>query len=96
MVRRNDNDPNPPPRRLWHFEKSISVGHLLTTLTIGGSILLWALGMETRIIVLENAITHQKDVNARMEKEVSTRLDTVSASLIRIEEKMYARTNGSP
>lgn len=88
MVRRNDNDVEATANRRWHFEKSISIGHLLTTLSIGGSVMVWAMSMETRIAVLENAVTYGKENGSRIERDVRDKLGEVNASLVRIEAKL--------
>lgn len=40
-------------RRGWHLDKTVSISHLLTTITIAGSVFIWASKMEQRIVVLE-------------------------------------------
>lgn len=77
----------------WHFDRTISIGHLITTLTIGGSVLIWAMHMETRVVVLENMAAYGKETNAKIERDVRDRLGDVNAMLIRIESKLDTKAD---
>lgn len=61
----------------WHIKKEVSVGHILTTVAIGISMLSWAMSMEKRMTGLEVA-----------EKYNSAAFERIQQSLARIEDKL--------
>lgn len=51
--------PKQEPYRKWHVDKTLNIGHLLTTLVIAGSAFMYASGMDKRVAVLEEKTTAQ-------------------------------------
>jgi hypothetical protein len=53
----------------WHLDKKLNVGHLFTTLMLAGSMVVWAMTIETRIaeqgVKIETAIAQISRVEAR-------------------------------
>lgn len=87
----HDMDAN---RRRWHLDRSVSIGHLITTLTIAASIFIWAMKMETRISLLEQSAVRQVEIDRRQDdtqKESVTvmrdQLRDINSKLDRIIEK---------
>ena len=74
--------------RQWHLDKSISVGHLLTTLLIAGSVFTWALKIDTRISIIETKQEQSKEDRVRIEKQNSQNYAEIKDTLIRIEAKI--------
>lgn len=72
----------------WHLEKSISIGHILTTVIIAGSVFTWAMKMNSRVTVLETHSAYSKATDERMDMERARNLAEVKAILIRIEDKL--------
>ena len=60
----------------WHLEKSVSVGHIITTLSIAFSALWWASTVETRLAVNTQKIAAQ---------DLSTKRQEDAAAVIRQE-----------
>lgn len=54
--------PKQEPYRKWHVDKTLNIGHLLTTLVIAGSAFMYASGMDKRVAVLEEKTTAQAKV----------------------------------
>lgn len=48
----------------WHLEKTLNLGHLLTTASIVAALFVWGAKMDTRLAVLENERLTQAAVNA--------------------------------
>lgn len=71
--------------RQWHLEKSISVGHIITTLTVAFSALVWASHTDTRITVVENEVIAAKLRDEKIELYVKESVGRIEASVIRIE-----------
>lgn len=72
----------------WHIEKSVSVGHLLTTVAlVAGFIVSWS-QMHARI---ETQSVQIQAVDAKLEREIVRQSEDMSAvrqSLIRIEDRL--------
>jgi hypothetical protein len=80
-------------RRHWHLEKSISVGHIITTVAIAGSVLTWAMRMDTRVSVIETQIHYSAEQQKRIESTGREGLNEIKASLIRIESKLDGKAD---
>lgn len=61
----------------WRLEKTVNVGHILTTLVIGISLFAWINTIEKRITTLEVAERYNSDD-----------FSEIKASLRRIEDKL--------
>jgi len=53
--------PNGGERRRWHFEKSVSAGHIIGALAIVGSFVLYAQTVENRFTKLEVTVAYTKE-----------------------------------
>lgn len=51
--------------RPWHVDKTVNLGHLLTTITMATGLFMWGSKMDTRVAVLEE----QKVVQARTNEQ---------------------------
>ena len=78
----------PHERRHWHLDKSVSIGHIITTLAMVTSALVWAFGMDKRVAVLETELAHSQRADERIEREWRDALLRFDAALIRIESKL--------
>ena len=72
----------------WHLDKSLSISHLLTTILIASSVMVWAMKMDTRISIVEAKQTVSKENQTRIEQQMHDNLGEIKESLIRIESKM--------
>lgn len=77
----------------WHLEKTVSVGHIITTLTVAGSVLIWALHMDTRVSLLELSRDVGQANDARIETQVKEGLIEIKGTLIRIETKIDGKAD---
>ena len=80
--------------RPWHLEKSISVGHIITTVTVALGAIWWAAKLETRIDVLH---THFLAVQDRIEI-TDRKLETVriesNAQLVMLKNDLQRQLDG--
>jgi hypothetical protein len=60
----------PEDRRQWHLDKTFNVSHILTTLTIAGSMFAYANNMDKRVAVLEERINTQTVVAERAQQDM--------------------------
>lgn len=75
-------------KRHWHLEKSVSVSHLLSTLALVMSALVFASKMDTRISLLEERKVEQTATDIRQDAEHLRNLLEYRASLTQINEKL--------
>ncbi len=75
-------------KRGWHLEKTVSIGHIITTLTVACSVVIWAMSMDTRVTVLEKEVTHAQAADARLEVQLKESVARIEAAVIRIEQAM--------
>ena len=61
-----------PDRRKWHLERSVSVTHIITTLSMIAAMFFWAHRTDTRITVLEveqaGAVKSMQRIEGQLEK----------------------------
>ena len=52
----------------WHVEKTVNLGHLLTTITLASGLFVWGSKMDTRVAVLEQHQIVQVRTNEQHEQ----------------------------
>ena len=72
----------------WHLEKSISIGHIVTTIAIAGSVMAWAMSMDTRVSIVETQIKYSANENQKSEANFREGVGEIKSALIRIEAKL--------
>lgn len=80
----------------WHLRKEISVGHILTTLTVAGAAFLWMAELEKR--VERNAVMVQAigERVTRTEDRTERQLERIHNALVRIEAKLDDKVDKPP
>lgn len=90
---------NPPgwsgeDRRQWHIDKTVSVSHLITTISMIVSMIWWAATVDKRIAVIEAGQQFQAQRNTQIEQAVKElasvsreEIKAISAKLDRILER---------
>lgn len=72
----------------WHLKKEVTIGHIFTSLTVTGSVLLWVFSLSSRVEVIATEVNHIKGDMVKIEHRTSENLSEIKGSLIRIEEKI--------
>lgn len=72
----------------WHIKKEIQLGHLLTTLTIAVSVILYVSKLEQRIALIEAQVLTQRDRDDRQDKTTAESMSLLRAQLERMENKL--------
>lgn len=75
-------------RRHWHLEKTVSVGHIATTVAVAGSVFIWALQMDTRVAIVETRLAYTYRSAEKLETRNEDSFKRLEAALIRIEAKL--------
>lgn len=81
-------------RSPWHMDRSISITHIVTTVTISASVMIWAMKMDTRVSVLEMQAIHQTETDHRQDKDVQDRMQLVRDDLRDINHKLDRLVEG--
>ena len=78
----------PGRRDPWHIKREIQLGHILTTLTVAVSVVVYTGKLEQRIALVEQQMLAQHERDDRQDKatgdalsEVRTQLDRIDANL---------------
>lgn len=72
----------------WHLERSVSVGHILTTVTLVVAALIYVLRVEGRVDLVERATHNNQERIARVEQRVNVDIAEIKTLLRRIEDKL--------
>ncbi len=76
------SEPNSTQER-WHLKKEIQLGHLITTITVAVSALMYINKIEQRVTVVEVQVVAQRDGAALLR----TQLDKINDKLDRLIER---------
>jgi hypothetical protein len=74
--------------RGWHLDRRVSVGHIVTTLAVAVSLVIWLNDIDKRISVLEEIAQQHAERFDRTEKRWEQELINVRRMLERIEDKL--------
>lgn len=79
----------------WHLDRRVSVGHIVTTVVVATSAIVWMLRLESRVLLNEQAIVAQADRIGWVERavkedqaEIRASLDRIWNGLQRVEDKL--------
>lgn len=72
----------------WHLDRRISIGHLVTTVTLLVAMTLWAGRMDTRISLLEVSLTRQVSVDRRQDESTQRLREEIREELRALNEKI--------
>jgi len=75
-------------RRNWHLDKTISIGHLLSTIIIAGSVFAWASAVDRRVDKNTQSINYLKQQQIQ-ESERLSKIRAESQEMVnRIEKRL--------
>jgi len=72
----------------WHLDRRVSVGHLVTTLTVLIAMVLWGARLETRIALTEQDTARQARIDARQDAESQRTREEIRAELKSLNSKI--------
>ncbi|MPY69207.1 MAG: hypothetical protein GEU92_03875 [Alphaproteobacteria bacterium] len=79
----------------WHLDRRVSVGHIVTTVVVATSAIVWMLRLESRVLLNEQAIVAQADRIGWVERavkedqaEIRLSLNRIWNGLQRVEDKL--------
>ncbi len=81
-----DNERDPGNR--WHWDKTVNLGHLLTTLSAIVAVAVMASTFHTRLAIVEQQLATQQQVNSRVQEDFAQFKQDVRADLREIIHKL--------
>lgn len=88
-------------RREWHLDKTVSIGHIISTLIITMSVFSWALTIDKRVEQNVQSIKfltqNQKRVESRVDstkQEIRQDLQAINSKLDRLIERQMRNNQG--
>ena len=75
-------------RRKWHVDRTVNIGHLLTTIAMLASLLVVFSKFDTRLSLVESHIQTQGETNKRHEAADSEIKQSLKESFDRLERKL--------
>ena len=72
----------------WHFKREIQLGHIITTLTIGVSVLLYVTKQDQRIALIEQQLHQQIERDQRQDQDGANALRLVREDLKELGVKL--------
>lgn len=81
-------DGEPQERRGWHLSKSLDLGHLLVTVAMLASFVIWAMAQERRLTTVENGLQTEHNINVTQDAERARQRDEIRSDLKAINDKL--------
>ena len=75
----------------WHLDKRVSLGHLVTTLSVAVAAMLWLSSVDKRVDLNAQEISHNSDLIERSENRQAMRFGEILDRLDRIEAHLLSR-----
>lgn len=72
----------------WHLDKRVSVGHIVTTAAVAGSLYLWMSRIETAVEVNSVNIGHNAESISRVESQNHEQYAEIIRRLERIDDRL--------
>lgn len=72
----------------WHLDKRLNVGHLITTLSLAGAMVVWAMTIETRVAEHSIQIGSIASQIERVESRNDKNMSQLTTAINRINDKL--------
>ena len=72
----------------WHLKREIQIGHIITTLTVAVSVVIYVGKIEQRLAVVESQIATQRERDERQDRVLAEALMRLGAQLDRLDGKL--------
>lgn len=69
----------------WHLDKSVSITHIFTTVSVIAALFVGWAHMDTRVAILEAEAVHAKEADGRLEVQLRESVVRIEAAVVRIE-----------
>ena len=78
----------------WHIDKRVSIGHIVTTLVVAVSLVVWLGRIEKNVELNAQAIVSQRERTDWVERSVREDQAEIKSTLREIYKELRALTNG--
>jgi hypothetical protein len=75
-------------REPWHIKREIQLGHLITTITVAVSVIVYVSKLEQRIALVEQQHQVQRDRDAQQDQATREAMATLRQQLDRMDTKL--------
>lgn len=75
-------------REPWHIKREIQLGHLITTITVAVSVVVYVSKLEQRIALVEQQHQVQRDRDAQQDQATREAMATLRQQLDRMDTKL--------
>jgi hypothetical protein len=72
----------------WHVKREIQLGHIITTLTIAVSVVVYVGKQDQRIALIEQQLNHQSERDQRQDVDASNALKVVREDIRGLGDKL--------
>lgn len=79
--------------RHWHLDKRFTIGNLITSLVIIGSVFIWVYKLDQRISLVEQSVLFQKEIHERDNTQTRRVYEEIKLALRRIEDKLDGKAD---
>lgn len=77
----------PRPER-WHIKREFQLAHLITTLVMAASVIMYIDKMEQRIALVEQTVQQQRERDERQDKAIAEGLQAIERRLGKLDDKL--------
>jgi hypothetical protein len=77
----------PRPEK-WHIKREFQLGHLITTMAMAVSVIMYIGKMEQRIALVEQSVTVQRERDDRQDKAIAEALQAIERRLGKLDDKL--------
>lgn len=78
---------NEQPRK-WHVERTVSVGHIITTLSVAATVIIGWKDIDKRVAIVEWSSAQQKEIDARQDAANQLAFEGLRSDLRDINQKL--------
>lgn len=75
-------------RHGWHIDKRLSLGHMLTTITVSVGVIMFAFDMDKRIDENAAEIRHAKEIIQMEQKNMRQNMEDIKYAIESVEKKL--------
>ena len=72
----------------WHLKREIQIGHIITTLTVAVSVIVYVGKIEQRLAVVESQIATQRERDERQDRVLTEAIGQMRQQLDRVDAKL--------
>lgn len=72
----------------WHIKREFQLGHLITTLVMAASVIMYIGKMEQRIALVEQSVQIQRERDDRQDKAIAEALGAIEKRLGKLDDKL--------